>query len=179
MASNFASALAAEIEGLERQLDADPRFAKLRELKRIQAMYPPTAGSSDPCLSPPPARTRQPTSSGRSASPERQAILRDAKAVIAGRTTPTPTSEIYDMLMALSVRIPGAAPKNNLSAMLSNSDEFKSHGRSGWTLAAETPEASGDLLSRSAPEASMSSPASPAGEPNNVRPVDPVPGGGT
>ena len=173
MAADFVSALAAEIDGLESQLAADPRYAKLRELKRVQALY------SAPAVNPPPrVRPTQPTS-GRSPSPERQAILDMAKTFMGDQSEPTPTSDLYELLTAAGVQIPGTSPKNNLSAMLSNSPEFRSHGRSGWTIASRTPEATGDLLSGSAPAASMSSPASPAGEPSSVRPVDPVPGGGT
>jgi hypothetical protein len=146
----------------------------LRELKRVQSLYNglPANIAIRHRIQPARAAPR------RSGSPERKAILEQAKQYIAGRDYPTTTAEIFDVL-SLVIQIPGEKPKNNLSAMLSNSDEFVSHGRAGWTLASETPEAPGDLLSRSAPEASMSSPASPAGESPSMRPVDPVPGGGT
>lgn len=66
-------------------------------------------------------------------SPERAAILAKAKALLAGRTEPTPTIDIFEEINQ-EIEIPGAVPKNNLSAMLSNSKDFTSHGRSGWTL---------------------------------------------
>jgi len=167
--TDFETALVAEIETLQRQLEVDPRYIKLRELQRVQGLY------AQPQVISPPPRVRPVTTGGRSASPERQAILKNAKLLLQGRTEPTSTSDIYDMLVVLSVDIPGTNPKNNLSAMLSNSDDFVTHGRAGWTLKQETPEASDDLISRSASEASNS--ASPA-DPPAVRPVDPVPGGG-
>ncbi len=177
MATDFAAALDAEIDELERQLEASPAYMKLRELRHVRTLYTAPAVNPLPRIRARPVPEAAP-SSGRSPSPERQAILDCAKDLLEGSVTPTRTSDLYDML-ALMVNIPGASPKNNLSAMLSNSREFKSHGRAGWTLATETPEAPDDLLTREASEASMSSPASPAGEPSSVRPVDPVPGGGT
>jgi len=179
VSGSFVEALAAEIDGIEAELSADPRFIKLNELKRLRELYSQENARTEVNVLqrlkfPTPARAY----GGRTPSPERQGILDAAKAYLVGRNHPTPTSEIYDAIRG-SVNIPGTNPKNNLSAMLSNSTEFQSHGRVGWTLTPKTPEASGDLLTRSAPEASMSSPASPAGEPSNVRPVDPAPGGGT
>lgn len=118
----------------------------------------------------PPRRSRR-------GSPERQAILDAAKEFLRGRDYPTLTADIYEAIKG-QVEIGGNNPRNNLSAMLSNSSDFRSHARAGWTLAvptlSETNEASDDLLSRSASEASNSSPALPAGGPD-VRPVDPVP----
>lgn len=181
MSNDFLSALTAEIETLVAELEADPRQQKLRELRRVEALY---NGHPVPAIRQRirPVAAAASTPPRRSPSPERLAILDQAKKFIAGRHHPTPTAEIYETL-ALMMEIPGKDPKNNLSAMLSNSPEFVSHRRAGWTLASEspakTPEATGDLLTRSAPAASMSSPASPAGEPHSVRPVDPAPGGGT
>lgn len=119
----------------------------------------------------PPLRERK-----RPGSPERQAILDLAKAFLAPRLYPTTTMEIFEHI-SRQMEIPGKEPRNNLSAMLSNSSEFQSHGRAGWTLA-EKQEASGDRLSEKSPEAPVSSAATPTAEPS-VRPVDPVPGGGT
>ena len=100
VATDFASALVAEIGGLERQLEADPRYVKLRELRRVLTMYEPMASTRDLSPRAPPAGRKR-AASGRSASPQRQAILQQARAMIAGRTTPTPTSEIFDMMMLM------------------------------------------------------------------------------
>lgn len=176
MATNFQAALAIEIEALEQELEADPRFMKLRELRRVQALYGPASAITAYTTPMPRPRVRAVTS-GRSPSPERQSILDAARMLTRGRALPVPTADLHDQITAMDIVIPGTNPKNNLSAMLSNSPEFKSHGRAGWTLN-ETPEASDDQILRSASEAPMSSPASPAGESSTVRPVDPVPGGG-
>jgi len=184
MASDFAKALEAEINALEADLQRDPRYVKLAELQRVRALY--SGGHAPAHASPASSRFFANASAPmdfnpakrRSGSPERQAILAKARAYLEGRAFPTPTIEIYEAIKG-EVDIPGRVPRNNLSAMLSNSGEFISHGRVGWMLASRNPEAPGDLLTRSAPEASNSSPASPAGEPDDVRPVDPVPGGGT
>jgi len=175
VSTNFIAALDAEIRDLESELEADPRYQKLRELKRVQDMYS-GQGSASVTQRPAPQRAAP----RRAGSPERKAILEKAKEFISGRNIPTTTAEIFDHVSRF-VEVPGEKPKNNLSAMLSNSDDFVSHGRAGWTLAEpqapETPEAPSDLLPRSALGASIL-PASLAGNPD-VRPVDPVPGGGT
>lgn len=169
MATPFVAALDAEIADLEAAIAADPRHTKLRELKRVRGLYQQGSVAHNISIS---VRKRP----RRSPSPERQAILDLARQMLAGKTLPTPTSKLFDGI-SLIEEIPGANPRNNLSAMLSNSPEFVSHGRAGWTLA-ETTEAADDLLSRSASAASNSSPASPAGESDNA-PLDTVSGGGT
>lgn len=171
MPADFINALREEIGDLEKALAADPRHMKLRELRRVEALYAePTRASF--------STVRTSASTGRSPSPERIEVLKHVAQFLAGRSAPTPTAELYEAI-SLMVNIPGASPRNNLSAMLSNSPDFRTHGRSGWTLVSKLPEAPDDLISRSASEASTSSPASPAGEPSTVRPVDPEPGGGT
>lgn len=179
MATDLVKALVAEIDALETALRNDPRWAKLEDAKRLLARYDPRAPvSSEHTIAPPaPRKTKGVTGRSSPRSPERQAILDAASEFIVGATAPVPTSDIFAFVSA-RMTIPGTVPKNNLSAMLSNSPRFISHGRAGWTLAPETTEASDDLLTRATSEASISSPALPAGEPG-VRPVDPVPGGGT
>jgi hypothetical protein len=142
MATDFSSALRAEIAELEAALEADLRFRRLTELRRILDLYPTephehvASGWARAelvnkfafALSP-----RQ-TATGRKMSPERAKALEVAKLFLANRSGPTPTRDIYDHLLSLGLSIPGEVPVNNLSAMLSNSDEFFSHGRSGWSI---------------------------------------------
>lgn len=182
MASDFKKALDAEIEEIEYALRRDSRYVKLVELKRVKAIYAnaPLMGpieASMPAVAhayPEPNRSEvQPRK--RSGSPERLAILNRAKEFISGKREPTPTIDIFEAVSA-QIDIPGANPRNNLSAMLSNSNDFKSHGRSGWTLV-ESQEASGALNEELTPEASVYS-ASPAETTNAVRPVDPWLGDG-
>lgn len=173
MALDFVSALNAEIEALELAIKNDPKHLKLAEAKRLLALY---SGAALPEQVGEPAKVIR-TSRSAPRSPERQAILDFAAELLANAQYPVPTSDIYKFVHA-RIAVPGANPKNNLSAMLSNSPRFQSHGRAGWTLATETPEAPDDLISRSASEASDLS-ASPAEPTPSVRPVDPASGGGT
>lgn len=162
MSTQFETALDAEIAALEDELKADPRYLKVSELKRIRDLY--RLGTSftpkvfQRAATPKPKRAR---------SELRQQILDTAEDMLKGRTTPTTTADMFDEIN-LIVGIPGQNPRNNLSAMLSNSPKFRSHGREGWTLVSETSEAPDDLLRRSASEASNSSLASPAREPSYV-----------
>ena len=189
MPSQFTDAMDAEIGALEQALLHHPDYVKLVELRRIRALYGDApkprlklnvaTTSAGPAIGYANSGHRpevQPRPRRRTGSPERQAILDAAKAHLTGRQHPTPTIDIFEAIKD-QVKIPGRVPRNNLSAMMSNSDEFVSHGRSGWTLAGMN-EASDDLLGQQTSEASNSSAASPTAEPN-VRPVDPVPGGGT
>ena len=74
------------------------------------------------------------------------------------------------MLTARGVKIGGSVPQNTLSAFLSKSDAFVSHGRSGWTLAvpnSHETETAGDDSSEESP-----SPATFARRPD--QPAEPV-----
>jgi hypothetical protein len=172
---SFENALDAEINDLQASLDADPRYIKLQELKRVRALYRPLPSnlsfthrnvnggtvtvtrdvvrSDDNLLSalhkadnnllsnivreqnghyaPPTTDAR----SGRKPSPERIQALLIAKETIRGKSEPTKTADIFAKIKEAGVWIGGTDPQNNLSAMLHNSDDFKSHGRAGWTLA--------------------------------------------
>jgi hypothetical protein len=76
-----------------------------------------------------------PRAPGRKRSPEREAALREAAEFLQGKSMPVKTAEIFEMLEFKNITVGGDDPKSNLSAMLSNSDAFISHGRAGWTLA--------------------------------------------
>lgn len=77
---------------------------------------------------------------GRQASPEREKALQAARLLISNRAGPVPTREVLEHLESIGIQVGGENPLNNLSAMLSNSEQFTSHGRSGWTLRSEDPE---------------------------------------
>ena len=170
----------AEIAAIELEMANDPRIMKLETLRRLRSLY-----SNEPAA---PIATRfvrdfrpivDGLQRGRTMKPERAEALRLSKVYIAehpGR--PIKTAEIYTALELQGCRLPGTNPANNLSSLLIRSSGIKSHGRAGWTLETETPEApDADQQDRSS-EASNSSVLDQADNPN-VRPVDPVPGGGT
>ena len=60
-------------------------------------------------------------------------ILDAVACLLKGNKEPTPTAKILEELQNLDVSIPGDKAQNNLSAISSYSDDFKSHGRPGWT----------------------------------------------
>jgi hypothetical protein len=177
--SDFGKTLLAEIEGLAADIadNPDPRYAKLEKLYEAAALYGLSVGIRAIRETAENVRAAQRViSRQRSSSASRQAILDRAKEIIGEADTPVATATLFEIISE-EMEIPGTNPKNNLSAMLSNSDEFVSHGRAGWTLA-ETTEASDDLLNRQTSEAPNSSAALPTAE-SQVRPVDPWSGGGT
>lgn len=137
MNPGFAESLRAEIAALEAELEADIRFKRLTELKKILGLYPSIGESGfqkdrTPTGGEPAPQARVGQSRPRMQSPDRQRILKTAGMFIDNRKGPVPTKEILKHLEDQGIRVPGKLPLNNLSAMLSNSEEFKSFGRAGW-----------------------------------------------
>jgi len=149
--SDFIPALNAEIAALERDIsnNPDPRVLKLAELRRVRSLYVhgPVKTLSQSEVKPGglislAMRTSEPST--------HQRILAETASLLGlWGEIPTPLGEIYDHLVKRGINIGGKTPKNTLSAVLSNSDLFEAHGRSGWTLArSKEKEATDDLLSR-------------------------------
>lgn len=153
MSTGFREALEREIAELEKSLEADPRFIKLRELQRVASLYTPGAQVADAFkmivgsfasntrMTPARAFAGGGEATGvvadgqrRLQAISRQKVLEDAENILRGRTEPTKTADLYDDLVAAGHEIGGDDPKNNLSAMLSKSPLFRSHKRAGWTL---------------------------------------------
>jgi hypothetical protein len=146
--STFLTALDAEITALEAEVKADPRLVKLNELRRVRALYanrstfvikPPPVHHVALSPSPPPQPQPQPRlpllrRGGRKPSPVRVKALQEAKAFLKDKAQPTKTTDIHDHLTAAGIVLAGEDPTNNLSALLYRSPDFRSHGRSGWTL---------------------------------------------
>lgn len=129
MAAQFLDALESEIAELERELEDDPRFVKLRELRRIRGLYATDTAHQF-------VRAAQ-TVGGlvRAARASRNKEKANAAAAyLADRNSPVPTAEILQGLLAEGVEIGGQEPRNTLSAILSHSDLFVSRGRAGWLL---------------------------------------------
>jgi hypothetical protein len=145
----FLDAIEVEIAELELSLEADPRAVKLRELRRVRTLYTDESGAGM-AASPAPPRIpmqvpaprlftvpmpRQDGATvGRRMAPDRVQALLMAKEFLTGKVNPTKTVEIFDHLQARGAAIGGNDPRNNLSAMLYHSPDFRSHGRAGWTL---------------------------------------------
>lgn len=137
MPDSFLEALDAEIADLENELARNPAYLKLCEAKRLRALY---GGDGDGyteramLFTPPQPKAGQAQRKRRTSS-NRQAILDGAVEIIGPRgSDPTKTADVLDELIAKGIEVPGNTPRNSLSAMLSTSDLFVSHGRSGWTL---------------------------------------------
>ena len=176
--SEFVEALIAEIADLEDQIASDPRYQKLRELKRVRNLYANEVGTLGE--RPTSAPGSRPFASGASAE-----VMKAAREVLSGVSTPTPTRVILEELAARSVFVRGSKPLNSLSAILSKSDAFKSHGRSGWTLAVpnghetETETAGDDSSLESASPATFERRPDQPAEPPTLSLARLLPGGGT
>ena len=173
MSGQFIEALTAEIADLERQLHSDPRYVKVHELKRVMALYVSTHDAP---------RKRTATPFGLSpvciwcGSSDLGRCQRD----IGGRTEPTPTQEIMEALGERGVHVGGSVPRNSVSSVLSKSEDFISHGRSGWTLV------NGHDIEKAGDERSYGQPSPTLLDRRTDHPGEPpaqgreaVPGGGT
>ncbi len=130
--ADFTAALDREIEELEQELSRDPTYAKLKRLKEVRWLYSTTDNGRVVAVIEPKAPPKP-----RSPSPMRQRMLERAAEFLKGKTEPVRTAEIFEELSERGFAIGGNSPQNNLSAMLSNSPLFVSHGRMGWTLQTE------------------------------------------
>ena len=147
MSSALIQVIKSEIADLERSLENDIRTIRVRELRKVLELYGDKIEShprvsqgvsifnvaEGPAL--PGMGTSRPATGGRRPSPEREQAISAARQFLSGRKAPAPTREILAYVENEGVSVPGEVPLNNLSAMLSNSDDFVSHGRTGWTLA--------------------------------------------
>lgn len=175
MPDDFVASLDKEISALEAEFERDPRYLKLKDLRRIRMTY----YGGELALARPP-KTEQPPKRGRRTSADRAKALAEAENLIRGRLHPTKTADIFDHIEAQGIQIGGKEPKSNLSAMLYHAPQFKSHGRAGWTLASpENTEAADDRdPNKSSSTASEEHLTDHQMEPHS-RNVEPLPGGGT
>jgi hypothetical protein len=143
--ADFFQSLRSEIDALEQSIrtSPDPRALKLRELKKVLALYGGKANSptvdaepADPSNLPGTGRVlgQKP---GRKISPRRQAAIDATITILKQAIRPLKTSALYEMVCSLRAPLGGANPLNNYSALLYRRDEFQSHGREGWTLKEE------------------------------------------
>ncbi|MGX1741084.1 hypothetical protein ACWIEX_05950 [Bosea sp. NPDC055353] len=153
---SFVAALKAEIANLEAELERSLTYIRLQEARRMLALYEKDQPAEPKRRSPQidnlaaqladvakryqnslaTIQKHQSPFQVRRGSPERAKALEAARLFLLNRVDePTPTAAIYDHILQLGIEIGGNDPRNNLSAMLSNSPIFQSHGRAGWTLA--------------------------------------------
>jgi hypothetical protein len=135
--TGFLDHLRAEMQALERSLENDPRYIKLRELQRVRALYEGEPGAA-PADSPAPIATQQRSPHRRPApremSPETKRVISAANELMAGRSEPMPLRDLYHEIADVQgIPIGGNKPINNLSAMLYRYG-FEAVGRAGWRL---------------------------------------------
>ena len=129
--AEFIEALKAEIADLEGQLAADPRHRKIKALRDTLELY--HVGAITPRQRSAAASGSRPFASGASAE-----IANTVEVILSGRRDPTPTRFILEKLAERGVVVGGSRPMNSLSSILSKSELFVPHGRSGWTIAANS-----------------------------------------
>ena len=149
MSTPFLPALDTEIAELEAKLATDPTYVKLQKLRETRRLYQDEVLADVPGAVVVRRRFRP-----RPVTSTRQRALKAAALAIKGKKTPTKTSEIAQILEDQSIQIGGANPLNNLSAMLSNSPQFRSHGRDGWVLVEPNGITDAEAAGVSAPAAS-------------------------
>jgi hypothetical protein len=142
--AEFLDHLRAEIEALERSLEHDPRFVKLRELQHVRGIYESQSGAP-PTDSPFPrdvqGRAPHKRSARREMSPATKRVVEAAREYLSGRASPVPLRDLYRELAEVrGIPIGGSEPVNNLSAMLYRYG-FEAVGRAGWRLRQQQAEA--------------------------------------
>jgi len=136
MSGDFADTIRAEIAELEVTLADNPTYRKIKALRAALAEY--ESSESPQCMIPsvaPSAHLKARKSPARKTSPEREKALEFAYAfVLSQGRKPVPTRIVFEAMERAGITIGGKSPMNNLSAILSNSDLFHSHGRAGWVV---------------------------------------------
>lgn len=197
MSNPFVTSLRKEIRSLEKELEGDPRFKKLRRLMAALEVYlededdgadedvgAASQSPSPPSSAPSADAESPPTPKGRTQSDKNEQILEFATSIIRDHgNKPIRTRDILAAVQARGVAVHGQNPRNTLSAILSYSERFTAHGKSGWTIkldddgakdseAADDPNLPGRTSATSA-EHRLTNGGTHGG------PVNPRPGGGT
>lgn len=145
MRPDLLAAIDDEIDALEAELAADVRMVRLKALREVRALYADGERSQDRAAGPTGASQTDASHAGlngpagprtisRRISPNRSQALDAVAMHLQNRTGPVPTKELLEHIVSIGIEIGGTNPLNNLSAILSNSGRFDSHGRNGWTL---------------------------------------------
>lgn len=156
--ADFVASVEEELQAVQRELAALPLFQKYERLRDLVSLYKgqqvavasvgagatPSAFANSAAFYSSAAegapasrfaRNGAPKKINRPINKDREQTLSFAEAALEGRSIPTKTSEIWEIIEPLGAKIGGAEPKSNLSAMLHHAPAFRSHGRKGWTLA--------------------------------------------
>lgn len=132
MAQDALVALNAAISELESELQANPRFALLGQLRSARDSYM-SASKGNLFESGVPVVSLKPRETEPNLSPTRARAYELCKKALVGHTSPVRTRDLYAMIEEHGVTLTGGM--NNLSSLLSRHPlVFKGHGRAGWTL---------------------------------------------
>lgn len=180
MSADIIKALDTEIRALETALEADPKYKRLRALREARSLYDEEEGIVSMIAK---GSWRKATTISKRRSEATQAIIEAVTEILADAGPRlVRTTELVDRLEAQGIHIPGQAPVNNLSAILSYSKQFRANGRLGWRLVSEdeqgeefeaVDEEPGQLIPPTASEHRLTNGGTHGG------PVNPRPGGGT
>lgn len=138
MSDEICRTLDTEIASLQGELEQSVTYKKLIKAKELLSLYehhraPPIALTKDPKDAAPAPPTHTNRSREETAIVKRR-ILKAVDQYFDQSNGPLKSAAIYAAIQRSGLPIPGKTPKNNLSAMLSNSTEFVST-RDGWVRA--------------------------------------------
>ncbi|MBA4129970.1 MAG: hypothetical protein C0519_00950 [Hyphomicrobium sp.] len=135
MARDFIDSLEKEVAALEAELEQSAPFRRLLRARELLAEYRSERVSEERG-----PRSDQAPEVAKSSAVRRQrkettqAILDAVAEILSDSSSPVRTANILTMLREKGFEIPGGKALNNLSAIISYSKMFESHGRLGWTL---------------------------------------------
>lgn len=148
MPDDFVAAAKAELARLESSLSADTRFLRWRQLDRTLQLYELTTPEMD--------SQGKGSLLGRPPSPDKERILRHvARMLFRREPEPVATKDLLNSLLNAGFEIEGTNQINSLSAMLSNSRQFVSRGRSGWVLVSSRLKSVAKNLLREIPQQAL------------------------
>ena len=120
--AGFIDHLTEEIQALERSLETDTRFVKLRELQRVRTLYEASSGAAStdsPSLKDVGERNARKKPPPREMTSATIAIVTAATEYLAGRTEVVPLRTVYHHIAnERGIPIGGKNPINSLSAIL-------------------------------------------------------------
>lgn len=157
------AALDAEIKALTKELETHPAWAKREAALKLRALYstsPVEAPSSHTAAEEP-----DDDDAGAASRKERMAIKARILEVVdqyfGNSDGPYKTGHLFAVVTNAGLTVPGKDPRNNLSAMLSNSTEFRSTPN-GWVRSPDGPAhkvtGAADVSASAAPNPGASTP---------------------
>ena len=166
MTADSVSALDAEIAALTKELESHPAWAKREAALKLRTLYAQPSSSSTLKPNTSKSEKRPAAALSRKARMAIKAQVLDVVDKYFGDSSgPYKTGYLYKVVTNAGLTVPGKDPRNNLSAMLSNSDKLESTP-DRWVRAgdASAPEVAGaaDAPTSAAPKSGGETPANRA-----------------